>query len=352
MERARDEFPERFEILKGRAVRVVMVRGRVMHVGGQPHRVADAGAFHERQQIGDLMLAPLRRAIAERDRVLADQADRHVGGDHLPGRVGGHQFALQPRQLCRAEDESVAVVVALVPGIVAVAAHVEHEDVEQWTVADPAIDATVIACRLSHRHEFVERAPGPRHQFRDAVLGKAALVVAAQRRPVVGHLVIVPLREHRDLGVEGAKVLVEPVVFIVAAKLRETVRDDRFFFRHDVAPDLAVRQLQLGGDGTVGIDVIAGMNEEVWPVVAHGPVGPHAAARGIDAPALACGVARPDERHRTTLRRRGTEMPDPGFSGEAACDVVEAHAIEDILPCGQAIDQRFRSEVAVRQRIG
>ena len=72
-----------------------------------------------------------------------------IGGDHLPGRVGGDQFALQPRQLRRPEDEGVAVVVALVPGVVAVAAHVEHEDVEQRAVADPAIDPA--ACRSAAR---------------------------------------------------------------------------------------------------------------------------------------------------------------------------------------------------------
>jgi hypothetical protein len=192
---------------------------------------------------------------------------------------------------------------------------------------------------------------GPAYQFRDAVLGKAALVVAAERRPVVGHFMIVPLREHRDFGVEGTKVFVEPVVFVVAAKLRQAVRGDGFFFRHDVAPDLAVRQLQLGGDGTVGINVIAGMNEEIRPVVAHGPVGPKSPARGIDAPALARGIAGPDERQRVALRRRGTKMPDPGFSGEAARDIVEPHAIEDILPCGQTVEQHFRGEVAVRQRV-
>ena len=122
-----------------------MMRGGVVHVGGQPHRVADTGAFHEREQIGDLVFAPFRRAVAERNGVLADQADRQIGGDHLPGRVGCNQFAFQPRQLRRAEDEGVACVVALVPGVIAVAAHVEHEDVEQRTVADLAIDAAAVA---------------------------------------------------------------------------------------------------------------------------------------------------------------------------------------------------------------
>ena len=63
------------------------MRGGVMHVGGEPDHVADAGALDERQQIGDLVLAPLRRAVAERDGILADQPDRQIGRDHLPGRI-------------------------------------------------------------------------------------------------------------------------------------------------------------------------------------------------------------------------------------------------------------------------
>ena len=108
MQRAGDELPERLEILKDGAVRIVMMRGGVMHVGGQPDRVADAGAFHKGQQIGDLMLAPLRRAVAERDGVLADEADRQIGGDHFPGRIRGHEFALQPGQLRRTQDAGLA----------------------------------------------------------------------------------------------------------------------------------------------------------------------------------------------------------------------------------------------------
>src|SRR6478736_5600215 len=46
MQRAGDEFPERLEILEGGAIRIVMMRGGVVHVGGQPERVPDTGAFH------------------------------------------------------------------------------------------------------------------------------------------------------------------------------------------------------------------------------------------------------------------------------------------------------------------
>src|SRR5207253_9619954 len=46
-------------------------------------------------------------------------------------------------------------------------------------------------------------------------------------------------------GMEGAKVLVEPVVFVVATELREAVRDDGFFLGDDIPPDPATGQLQL-----------------------------------------------------------------------------------------------------------
>src|SRR4051812_17103977 len=98
---------------------------------------------------------------------------------------------------------------------------------------------------------------------------------------------VVPLRKHWDFGVEGAKAFVEPVVFVVAAKLGQAVRGDGFFLRDDIAPDLAVRKFQLGRYRTVGIDVIAGMDEEVRAAVTHGSVGSQSSARGIDAPALA-----------------------------------------------------------------
>jgi hypothetical protein len=39
---------------------------------------------------------------------------------------------------------------------------------------------------------------------------------------------VVPLREQGHGGMEGAKVLVEPVVFVVAAELCEAVGDDGF----------------------------------------------------------------------------------------------------------------------------
>ena len=259
---------------------------------------ADAGALDERQQIGDFVLAPLRRPVAERDRVFADQSDRQIGGNHFPGRVRGSSSRFSQASWTVPEDEGVAAVVALVPGRIAIAAHVDQKHIEQRPVSDPAIDPAGLPGNLADRHEFMKRAARALNQPRFAVLGVTGLVGGADRRPVIGHLMIVPLRQHRHLCVEGAQILVEQIVFVVAAKLREAVGDGGFLFGDDIAPDFPVRQLQFGRNRTIGIDVIAAMNEEIRTVLQHGPVGAHAAAGGIDAPALPRGIARPDKRYR------------------------------------------------------
>src|SRR5262249_23536277 len=47
MDRPTDELPEWFEILERSLVRIVVVRGRVMYVGGDPHDVVHARALDE-----------------------------------------------------------------------------------------------------------------------------------------------------------------------------------------------------------------------------------------------------------------------------------------------------------------
>jgi len=121
--------------------------------------------------------------------------------------------------------------------------------------------------------------------------------------------VIIPLRKQRHLGIEREQIPVEQVVFIVAAKLRERLGDLGFLLGHDVLPHASVRQLPLRLDRTVGIDVIAGMNEEIGPAFQHGGICAHPAARLVDPPA-AGGVPRPHERYIAPLARGGPETPD------------------------------------------
>jgi hypothetical protein len=111
------------------------------------------------------------------------------------------------------------------------------------------------------------KCPGrPRHKAGSAVLGVTGLIGGTDRRPVIGHFMVVPLRQHRHLCIEGAQILVEQVVFVVAAKLRDVFGDDGFFFRDEISPEAAIGQFQFGLDRTVGINVIAAMNEEVRSV--------------------------------------------------------------------------------------
>src|SRR5436305_13881892 len=64
MDRARYELPERLEILEHRFVGIVVMRRGVMHVGGDPHGVANSGMLDERHEIGELKFASERRTVA------------------------------------------------------------------------------------------------------------------------------------------------------------------------------------------------------------------------------------------------------------------------------------------------
>src|SRR5262249_36956809 len=119
VQRSRHEFPEWVEVLKHRPVRIIVMRGGVMHVGGQPDRVANTRMLDEGEKIRDLELAAKRRAVALRDRFDAplavdviddDQAQGHVGSDHFPGRARRDQLALEPGDLHRAEEIGIGAV--------------------------------------------------------------------------------------------------------------------------------------------------------------------------------------------------------------------------------------------------
>ncbi len=78
----------------------------------------------------------------------------------------------------------------------------------------------------------------------------------------------------------------------------------------------------------------------------------HAAARLVDAPALARSVARPHERDRAPVGRRGAKTAaDRLARNRRVRKVGAAHAVENVLARGQAVDQRLHGEVALGQRI-
>jgi hypothetical protein len=89
------------------------------------------------------------------------------------------------------------------------------------------------------------------------------------------------------------------------------------------------------------------------PAVAqHGGVAAHAAACLVDAPPLAGGITRPDERNGAPVGWRAAKpachrLADDGRGRK----VLEADAIEDVLPRGQAADQSVGGEIGFGQRI-
>ncbi len=211
--------------------------------------------------------------------------------------------------------------------------------------------ASACACRSGRNSWKARRAA--RDEIEQALLAIAVAVAdSAAGDPVVGDLVIVPLREDRHLGVERAQVRVGEIVFVVAAELGERLGDLRLLLADHVPPRLAVRQLVLAADRAVGIDDVAAVDEEVGAVRQHGRVGAHAAAREIDAEAAAGGVARPDEGHVLAVRRRGAEASDLRLADDRRRrQVLEADAIEDVLPRRQVLEQQLAGEVALRQHV-
>src|SRR6516225_9795201 len=51
MDRPGDKFPERLKILERRLVWIVIVRGRIMHIGCEPHSIAHCGVFDKGQDV-------------------------------------------------------------------------------------------------------------------------------------------------------------------------------------------------------------------------------------------------------------------------------------------------------------
>jgi hypothetical protein len=198
----------------------------------------------------------------------------------------------------------------------------------------------------------VEGPASARGELQRALVEIAVPCERHARTPVVGDFVIVPLGEQRDLGIELAQVRIEQVVFVIAAEVRQRLRHPGLLFGDEVAPDFAVRQLQPRRDRAIGIDVVAGMDEEIGAASRHRRVAAHAAARLVDAPTAAGGVARPHERDRAPFARRGAKASDLRLAENRRRGVVlETDAVEDVLPGRQAFEERLGGEVGFRQRV-
>src|SRR3989442_11609533 len=106
---------------------------------------------------------------------------------------------------------------------------------------------------------------------------------------------VVPLHEDRHLGVEGAHMFVHEIVFMRGAELVERLGDLCLFRDRYILPDLAVGERHLALDTSVRIDRVAGVQQKIWAMLAHGGEGKHAAVVWVDGPALSGDVTTPDE---------------------------------------------------------
>src|SRR5262249_27255752 len=112
----------------------------------------------------------------------------------------------------------------------------------------------------------------------------------------------------------------------------------------------AVRKLARGVQRAVGVNVVAAMNEKIWTGLQHGRISAHAPARLVDAPAAAGGIARPHERDGAPFARRRAKTPNLRRTERARKRMIlEADAIEHVLPGGQTLEQRLGGEIGFRQ---
>jgi hypothetical protein len=200
---------------------------------------------------------------------------------------------------------------------------------------------------------FEQGALGPGREQGGALHGVALVAQDLTRVPVVPHLVVVPLHQDRHLRAEAPLVLVEEVVGEVPAVVGEALRHPGLGGRGHVLPDGAVLEPDLGRDGPVRVDLIAGVDEEVRVAAAHELVHLHPAPVGIDAPALPDLVPRPGEGDGPPAQGRRAESPGRGCAQHLGIgEVLEQNAVEDVLPGGQSAEVHPRGEIGFGQRGG
>ncbi|MNQ79724.1 hypothetical protein D3C85_946760 [compost metagenome] len=352
---AGDELPERLEVLKGSAIRVVMVCSAVVHIGRQPDNIAHGLRPQEPQQLRDFQLSALSRTgvtvghrfparyTGAHFAVRYAQANRHVGGDDFPLCARLLQLTLEPIQLLTPQERFLCAQVVIVGP--AIAAHVQHEHVQQRSVTQLAVDAPAVVGSLqAHRRIFEPGLSRPADQAVDIFIS-VALVQQLARRPVVDHFVVVPLPDLRHFGVEATNVFVHQVVAIITAILVEGFSDFALRLAGDVAPHPAAFGGQLRRHRAVGVDGIAAVDEEVRQAQTHGLVDTHAADVRVDAEALADSVTAPDKADIPTTLRHAAQVTEPGLAGHTGPGVFEGHTVENRLVGRQSGQLDARREI-------
>ncbi len=268
-----------------------MVRRAVVHICGQPQGITHLRALDKGQQLGDFQLAAQRRAVVAVGNSLPARpigyvkSYGHVGSDHLPGSPRGVQLALEPGQLLLTEKGRLRPLLPLQVMAVrpAVTAHVQHEQLQQRPIADLAVDAPQpVTAGLTHRCVLQVSLARAAYQCIDI----AHLIPAVQlhaRRPVVGHLVVVPLPDLRHLGVERTQVLIQQVVAVVATELVQGLGNLALLFGDQIAPEAAILGRHFGGDRPVGVDHVAAVQKEIRVALAHGFVDAQTTEVRVDA---------------------------------------------------------------------
>ena len=165
---------------------------------------------------------------------------------------------------------------------------------------------------------------------------------------------IVPLPDLRNFAAHGAHIVVHEVVAIAAPEFVQGLGHFGDFFGGQIFPQRAIAQLDFGGDGAVGINRVAAVQEHIRIGFAHGFINAHAAKGFVDAKALACGIAAPDHAKRTSrLCVAGQRRAKVALHGRrahiGAGKIFQHHAIKNVLPGGQALQINAARAVAAGQ---
>ena len=297
------------------------MRCRVVHIGGQPDHILDARFFDGLQQASHLQLAPLGHtivAIGHGFPLLAVrhlQPDRHVRRDHFPHRCRALQTVQEPGDL-RAPQELGGIALRGLQVVcigTPVAAHVDHEQVKQRPLRQVAVDPLGLHIGgAANRRVLMKRFGRAGHQQRHILLGVARVLAQVFGvRVVVADLVVVPLPDLRHISRHAPHIGVHQVVAVAPTELVERLRHLAHLFGDQVVPHAAVGQLHLCTDGTVSVDRVPAMQEEVGIGLADLLIDLHATPGFIDAPPLAGRVTAPGK---ANVTRSGARL---GIRGQA-----------------------------------